>query len=49
MCVCVCIYIYIYTHTHNRILLSHQKELMPFAATQMVLEILIISQRKTNI
>ena len=43
---------YIYIHTHNGILLSHKKnEIMPFAATQMDLEIVIlseVSQRKRN-
>ena len=43
------VYIYIY----NGILLSHKKEeIMPFAATWMDLEIIILSevrQRKTNI
>ena len=40
-------------HTYNGILLSHKKkEIMPFAAIWMDLEIIIlheISQRKTNI
>ena len=42
-------------HTYNGILLSHKKhEIMPFAATQMDLAIITVSegnlsQRKTNI
>ena len=39
-------------HTHNGILLSHEKnEIMPFAATWMDLEIIILNEvrmRKTN-
>ena len=39
------VYIYIYTHTHNGILLSHKKnEIMPFAATWMDLETIILSE-----
>ena len=39
-------------HIYNGILLSHKKEILPFAATWMDLDIIIISevrQRKTNI
>ena len=35
---------YTYIHTHNGILLSHKKnKIMPFAATWMNLEIIILS------
>ena len=40
---CVCVYIYIYTH--NGILLSHEmNEIMPFAATWIDLEIIILCE-----
>ena len=42
--VCIDIYTYTYIHTHNGILLNHKKnEIMPFAATWMNLEIIILS------
>ena len=41
----VCVYTHTHTHTHNRILLSHKKyEIMPFVATWMDLEIIILSE-----
>ena len=48
----VYIYIYIHTHKKNGILVSHKKkEIMPFAATWMDLEIIIlieISQKEKD-
>ena len=47
------VYVYIYTHTytHNGILLSQNKNEVPFVATWIELQILILSeirQRKPN-
>ena len=39
-------------YTHNGLLLSHKKELMPFVATWMNLQVIILSeinQKETNI
>ena len=43
-------YIYVHTYMHNGILISRKKnEIIPFAATWTDLEVIIISQIKTNI
>ena len=45
VCVCVCVYTHTHTHIHTGILLSHKKdEIMPFAATWMDLEMIILSE-----
>ena len=49
---CVCIYIHTHIHTHNGILPIKKNEALPFAATRMDLENIILSevcQTKTNI
>ena len=41
----VYMYIYVYIYTYNRTLFNHKKyEIMPFAATKMDLEIIILSE-----
>ena len=40
MCVCVCVCVCV----NSGILLSHKKEIMPFPATWMDLEIIILSE-----
>ena len=36
---------HVHTHTHNGVLLSHKKiEMMPFAATWMDIEVIILSE-----
>ena len=51
VCVCMCIYIcmyiymYVYIYIYNGILLSHKKnKIMPFAATRMDLESVILNE-----
>ena len=48
MCVYIHIHIYICIHTHiyehNGVLLSHEKELLPFASTWMDLEGITLSE-----
>ena len=50
--VCIYIYIYIYIHTMEYYSSIKKSEIMPFAATWMDLEIVILNEvreRKTNI
>ena len=46
--ICIYVYIYIYTHTHTHIMEYYttikKNEIMPFAATLMDLEIIILSE-----
>ena len=50
--ICMYVYTHTHTHTHTGILLSHKKnEIMPFSATRMDLEIIIlheVSQKEKN-
>ena len=46
MCVCVCIYTHTHTHTHTMEYYSaiQKNEIMPFAATWVDLEVIIVSE-----
>ena len=50
--VCVCVYAMEYTHTMEYVCVIKKNEIMPFAATWIDLEIIILSEishRQTNI
>ena len=49
VCVCVCVCIYIYMQWNINSSAIKRNEMLPFAATWMDLEIIILNQRKTNI
>ena len=49
MCVCVCVCVCVYIYTVEYYSTIEENEVIPFAATWMDLEIIILSQRKTNI
>ena len=50
MCVCICVYIYMYIYTVDYYSTIEENEIIPFAATWMDLEIIILSElSQTNI
>ena len=44
MCVCVCVFVYTHTHTMGYYFAIKKNEILPFAATWMDLEIIILSE-----
>ena len=42
--ICTCIYIYICIHTYNGILLIKRNKILPFTATWMGLEMIILTE-----